>query len=310
VDQHHALIVADNSAAGAVYKALTLGSNSKGNFIYATNFFNGTVDVFDSHFQQVQLAGSFTDSGIPDGFTPFGIRNINGTIFVTYAKQNDTKHDDVACPGNGFIDEFDTDGNFSRRFASQGALNSPHGMALAPANFGEFSNALLVGNFGDGRINAFDPTTGAKLGELSDANNQPITDAGIWGMTFGNGARETGTNILYFVAGINHEQDGLFGAISVGPKGNGKVARTTPRQGQEILDAVFAQFSPPVGHQSKRILDQYQETRNSPAQSTIETLGFEGNQVSTPVSEHQTLASALHGGHLDLMEVLDTNLFG
>jgi uncharacterized protein (TIGR03118 family) len=252
VDQHHALIVADNSANGAVYKALTLGSNSQGNFIYATNFFNGSVDVFDSHFQQVKLSGSFIDPDIPDGFAPFGIRNIYGTVFVTYALQNDERHDDVAGPGNGFIDAFDTDGHFIQRFASQGALNSPHGLTLAPADFGRFSNALLVGNFGDGRINAFDSNTGVRLGEISDANNQPITNVGIWGITFGNGAGGTRTDTLYFAAGINDEKDGLFGAISPAQSSNrnssGDRALDNTRLGQEVLAAAFAYARPePVG---------------------------------------------------------------
>jgi uncharacterized protein (TIGR03118 family) len=216
VDEHHALLVADNSAAGAVYKALTLGRNSQGNFIYATNFHNATVDVFDSHFHQVQLAGSFTDPNLPAGFAPFGIKNIGGILFVTYAKQlGPDNHDDEAGPCNGFIDEFDTNGNLIRRFASGGTLNSPHGMAVAPTDFGAFSNALLVGNFGDGRINAFDLTTGKFLGQLYDAAGRPIANPGIWGMTFGNGAGGTHTNTLYFVAGINHEKDGLLGSISL-----------------------------------------------------------------------------------------------
>jgi uncharacterized protein (TIGR03118 family) len=161
VDSSNALIVADNSATGAVYKALTLASTAGGTFIYATNFHNGTVDVFDSNFHQVHLAGFFTDPNLPAGFAPFGIKNVNGTIFVTYAKQlAPDNHDDQAGPGNGFIDEFTTDGQLIERFASGGALNSPHGLALAPANFGAFSNDLLVGNFGDGRINAFNLASG------------------------------------------------------------------------------------------------------------------------------------------------------
>jgi uncharacterized protein (TIGR03118 family) len=258
VDQHHALIVADNSASGAVYKALTLGSNSHGNFIYATNFFNGTVDVFDSQFQQVQLSGSFSDPDIPDGFAPFGIRNINGTIFVTYALQNEERHDDVAGLGNGFVDEFDTDGHFIQRLASQGALNSPHGLALAPTDFGRFASALLVGNFGDGRINAFDPKTGARLGQLSDADSQPITNVGIWGITFGNGAGGTRTNTLYFAAGINGEQDGLLGAISPVESGNrnsdGDRTLDSTRLDDQVLDAVFSEALP--GPASGAVADQ------------------------------------------------------
>jgi uncharacterized protein (TIGR03118 family) len=245
VDRNHALVAADNSASGAVYKALTLGSNSQGNFLYATNFHNATVDVFDSHFHQVHLAGSFTDPNLPAGFAPFGIRNINGTLFVTYAKQlAPDNHDDQAGPGNGFIDEFDTSGNLIARFASQGALNSPHGMAVAPADFGTFSNALLVGNFGDGRINAFDLKTGKFLGQLSDASGRPITNVGIWGMTFGNGAGGTRTNTLYFAAGINGEQDGLLASISLANPahrdGNGDRDRGPASRSGDGLDLIFA----------------------------------------------------------------------
>jgi uncharacterized protein (TIGR03118 family) len=221
VDRRHALIEVDNSAAGAVYKALTLGSDAQGTFLFATNFHAGTVDVFDSHFHQVHLAGSFADPNLPAGFAPFGIKNVNGTLFVTYAKQlAPDNHDDQAGPGNGFIDEFDTNGRLVERFASGGVLNSPHGIALAPADFGAFSNALLVGNFGDGRINAFDPKTGKFLGQLSDAGGHPLTNVGIWGMTFGNGAGGTHTNTLYFAAGINGENDGLFASISLARPGN------------------------------------------------------------------------------------------
>jgi uncharacterized protein (TIGR03118 family) len=221
VDRRHALIEVDNSAAGAVYKALTLASNEQGTFLYATNFHNGTVDVFDSQFHQVHLAGSFTDPNLPAGFAPFGIKNINGTLFVTYAKQlAPDNHDDQAGPGNGFIDEFDTSGNLIGRFASQGPLTSPHGLALAPADFGAFGGALLVGNFGDGRINAFDVKTGKFLGQLSDAAGRPLVNVGIWGMTFGNGAGGTRTNTLYFAAGINGENDGLFASISPAAAGN------------------------------------------------------------------------------------------
>jgi uncharacterized protein (TIGR03118 family) len=254
VDRRHALIEADNSAAGAVYKALTLASNAQGAFLYATNFHAGTVDVFDSHFHQVHLAGAFTDPNIPAGFAPFGIKNINGTIFVTYAKQlAPDNHDDQAGPGNGFIDEFDTNGNLIERFASQGALNSPHGLALAPADFGAFSNALLVGNFGDGRINAFDLKTGKFLGQLSDAAGRPLTNVGIWGMTFGNGAGGTRTNTLYFAAGINGENDGLFASISLANsgEGDGDRDRGPASHAGKARDLVFASAE----HQPSGTLD-------------------------------------------------------
>jgi uncharacterized protein (TIGR03118 family) len=319
VDRHHALIVADNSAAGAVYKALNLGASAQGNFIYATNFHDGTVDVFDGNFQQVQLAGSFTDPDLPEGFAPFGIKNVNGTLFVTYALQNDDKHDDVAGPGNGFIDEFDTEGNFLERFASQGALNSPHGMALAPANFGAFSNALLVGNFGDGRIYAFDPATGQLLGQLADADNHPIINVGIWGMTFGNGAGGTRTNTLYFAAGINREQDGLFGSISLaGARHHGGGDRSSGRAPSpaNVRNVAGAAADFTLGGQANPGADRPAAPATSlrgVATSTADTglvpaaldltfarSGGGGTQLSTPGSDQAAYASVRSGDGFDL----------
>jgi uncharacterized protein (TIGR03118 family) len=218
VNPTSAVLEVDNSTnptadSGAVYKGLTLGSNSNGNFLFATNFRAGTVDVFDKNFARVTLQGGFTDPNIPAGFAPFGIQNIGGSLYVTYAKQNAAKHDDVAGPGNGYVDVFDTSGKLLRRFATQGTLNSPWGLALAPAQFGSFSNDLLIGDFGDGRVNAFDPASGAFLGQLSDVGNTPLTIDGLWGLAFGNGTNGTDPNSLYFTAGINGEQDGLFGSL-------------------------------------------------------------------------------------------------
>jgi len=201
------------SIPDAVFKGLALGSNASGDFLFATDFFHGKVQVFDKNFQPVNLSGSFTDPNIPAGFAPFGIQNLGGKLFVTYALQNDMKHDDVAGPGNGFVSVFDTNGNFLQRLASNGTLNSPWGLALAPSNFGSFSNDLLVGNFGDGRINAFDPTTGAFLGQLSDSNGTPITNPGLWGLTFGNGVSAGDSSTLFFGAGPGDEQHGLFGSL-------------------------------------------------------------------------------------------------
>jgi hypothetical protein len=270
------------------------------------------VDVFDSHFQQVQLAGSFTDPDIPDGFAPFGIRNVNGTLFVTYAKQNDAKHDDVAGAGNGFIDEFDTDGNFIQRFASQGALNSPHGMAVAPADFGAFSNALLVGNFGDGRINAFDLNTGRFLGQLSDAGGRPLANSGIWGMTFGNGAGGTRTNTLYFAAGINHEQDGLFGAISLAAngkrKGRGSIGFTGAPLVRAARDAVLDLLGRVEVHQPSADRGERLKPQDQSPPVAFEVFGSASNQVSPAVSEHHVPTSAQKEPPLDLAETLDVGL--
>jgi uncharacterized protein (TIGR03118 family) len=317
VDPNHALIAADNSAAGAVYKALTLASNSEGTFLFATNFHNGTVDVFDSHFHQVQLAGSFTDPNIPAGFAPFGIKNINGTILVTYAKLlAPDNHDDQAGPGNGFLDKFDTAGNLIGRFASQGPLNSPHGLAVAPADFGAFSNALLVGNFGDGRILAFDLKTGNFLGPLADAAGRPIINVGIWGMTFGNGAGGTRTDTLYFAAGINGENDGLFASISLAKQGDGDGDRDGNAHGKQVPDLNAAQGNQDgdrgpsfgavgardllfalLGHSTEHAADAHRDespgSRDQPVGSVRSTAaGSEGNPVSTPASEQQVPTSA------------------
>src|SRR2546425_2579366 len=206
-----AIRVVDNSTTGAVYKGLALGRTPAGAFLYATNFHAGTIDVFDKNFKPASLAGSFSDPDIPAGFAPFNIQNLGNQLYVTYAKQDAHKHDDVAGKGNGFVDIFDTDGNFIERVASRGHLNSPWGLALAPAGFGGFSHDLLVGNFGDGRINAFDLSTDTLRGQLRDSKGKPLTIDGLWALTFGKDGQNNGpTNVLFFTAGINDEKDGLF----------------------------------------------------------------------------------------------------
>jgi uncharacterized protein (TIGR03118 family) len=220
VDGTHAILTVNNSGPGAsadrtrlgaVYKGLAIGNNGSGNFIYATNFRDGVVEIYNAQFQLVK---SFTDSGIPSGFAPFGIRNINNKLFVTYAKQDAKHHDDVKGPGNGFVDIFDLNGNLQSEFAVQGTLNSPWGLEVAPLNFGEFSGALLVGNFGDGRINAFSQTTGVFLGQLRDTFGNPMTINGLWGLNFGNGGPQAPPTTLFFTAGIGDESHGLFGSIT------------------------------------------------------------------------------------------------
>ncbi len=214
----NAILEVDNSGGGtgAVYKGLALGSNTtNGNLLFATNFRAGTIDVFDKNFKPISIgANAFTDSMVPAGFAPFGIRNIGGKLFVTYAQQDDAKHDDVAGPGNGFIDVYDTNGNLLQRLVSGGALNSPWGLAVAPSNFGPLSNDLIVGNFGDGTLHAYDPTTGALIGAVQDVNGNTVHIDGLWGLSFGNGASAGPTNTLFFTAGINGERDGLFGSLA------------------------------------------------------------------------------------------------
>jgi uncharacterized protein (TIGR03118 family) len=219
-----AALPVDNSPAGTVYKGLAMGSVSGSSYLYATDFHNGTINVFDSSFGPHSFgAGSFTDPSLPAGYAPFNIENINGQLYVTYAKQDAAKHDDVSGPGNGFVDVFSTDGVLQTRLVSSGALNSPWGMALAPGSFGSFGGDLLIGNFGDGMINAFDPTTGMWMGQLDGADGKPLIDLGLWDLTFGNGAANGGSKSdLFFTAGIPGggmvEDHGLFGRIAPTPE--------------------------------------------------------------------------------------------
>jgi uncharacterized protein (TIGR03118 family) len=218
---NNAVLAVDNSkipnaANGAVYKGLAVGVNVNGVFLFATNFRAGTIDVFapngSTGFKPATTDGGFTDPKIPAGFAPFGIQNINGDLFVTYAKLNAQKHDDVAGPGNGFVDVFDTDGHLLRRFASRGPLNSPWGIARASFAFGRFSGDILVGNFGNGRINVFD-SHGRFIDELDGPQGKALVIDGLWTLTLGGGAKSS-SDTLYFTAGPNGENDGLFGTIT------------------------------------------------------------------------------------------------
>ncbi len=218
------VLAVDNSASGAVYKGLAIASTTTGDFLYATNFHAGTVDVFDSHFNPVPIPDGFTDPTLPEGYAPFAIKNLGGVIYVTYALQDVDKHDDVPGEGHGFVNAFDTAGNLIRRVASKGQLNSPWGLALAPADFGFFSGDLLVGNFGNGRIHAFDPAklTGRgefqRRGPLHAADGTPIEIDGLWALAFGTGSPASGpTNTLFFTAGPLDEQHGLFGTLVIAP---------------------------------------------------------------------------------------------
>jgi uncharacterized protein (TIGR03118 family) len=213
-DPTHAVLAVDNSPSGAIYKGLAIGANGSGNFLYAANFHAGTIDVFDKNFNQVQLAGSFTDPNIHQGFAPFNIQNLGGKLYVTYAKQDADGEDDVAGPSNGYVDIFDTNGNLIQRLATRGRLNSPWGLAFAPASFGPYAGDLLVGNFGNGRINIVDPLTGEFLDQLRDANNRAISIDGLWGLIVGNGGNGGDTDKVYFTAGPDDETHGLYGYLA------------------------------------------------------------------------------------------------
>jgi uncharacterized protein (TIGR03118 family) len=217
VDNAHAVMAVDRSTAtdstgdvGANYKGLTLVTTPNGKFIYATSFRFGTVDVFDSHFK---LVNRFTDPTIPAGFAPFGIHNVGGKLYVTFAKQGPGEADDDARPGNGFVDVFAPNGDLLQRLVSRDKLDSPWAVTLAPSTFGAFGGDILVGNFGNGRINAYDPTSGEFQGELSGPGGGPLTIDGLWGLRFAPATPGAGPNTLFFTAGLNHEADGLFGTL-------------------------------------------------------------------------------------------------
>ncbi|HEY6119533.1 MAG TPA: TIGR03118 family protein, partial [Pyrinomonadaceae bacterium] len=199
----------------SVYKGLAIGNNGTANFLYAANFNSGKIEVFDKNFAAATLAGNFTDPALPAGYAPFNIQNLGGKLYVMYALQDADKKDDVPGAGHGFVDTFDLNGNLLGRLISAGALNSPWGIALSPANFGQFGgNELLIGNFGDGKINAFNQTTGASLGTLNDQSGNPLVIDGLWALAFGNGSNGGDPNTLYFSAGLGDESHGLFGKLN------------------------------------------------------------------------------------------------
>ena len=210
---------ADNSSQGALYDGLA----SLNDRLYAADFHNGRIDVFDNAFHPVSLPNAFTDAKIPAGFAPFNIQALNGNLFVTYAKQDAAKKNSIPAPGQGYVDEFDPNGVLMMRVASSGnknaPLNAPWGLALAPSNFGAYSNDLLVGNFGNGRINAYAPASATKWvykGQVRTADGKPITVDGLWGIAFGTGGSSGPTNNLYVLAGPTNQTHGLLGFIAVG----------------------------------------------------------------------------------------------
>lgn len=199
----------------ASYKGIAIAGNGTAHMLYAADFRNKKIDVLDASFAQVFLPPErFVDPAIPPEFGPFNIMNIQGDLYVAYAMKKQDSDDEVAGPGLGFVDVFDADGVLLRRLATRGKLNAPWGMALAPTNFGKFGNALLVGNFGDGTINAYDLKNGTPLGQLRTPSNDTLAIDGLWGIAFGNGVRGQPTNVLFFAAGPNDENNGLYGFIA------------------------------------------------------------------------------------------------
>lgn len=207
---------ADNT--GPVYKGAAMITNTQGNFLVVTDFRDARIDVFDKNFASATLSSSFTDGTIPTGFAPFNVQVLGGKVYITYAKQNDAKHDDVSGAGNGFVNEFDTNGALVRRIASNGTLNSPWGLAIGPSTWGKFAGALLVGNFGDGKIGGFSlGTSPAFIGTLKNENNEEFVNLGLWSIVPGNGAEGSDSQKLYLTAGGSGEDHGLFAELQVSP---------------------------------------------------------------------------------------------
>ena len=211
-----AMMRVDNSAKGAVYKGLATAGTPKGDWLYATNFAQGTIDVFDHNYEPVTTAGKFVDPTLPKNYAPFGIKSIKDSLYVTFVELASDKANDVGGVGHGYIDIFDTNGQFKKRLVSNGPLNSPWGLALAPKDFGAFSDKLLVGNFRDGYIHVFDPDSGQLIGQVMDKTGAPLQIDMLWSLTFGNDNKAGSHNQLYFAAGSSSETAGLFGRLDLG----------------------------------------------------------------------------------------------
>ncbi len=216
-----------SAADGANYKGIAEASDGTSSFLYLADFHNNKIDVLDSTFAKIDPGtggfGDFTDSKLPAGYAPFNVAAIDGKLYVSYAKQDADAEDDVAGHGHGFIDVFDLKGNFQQRLVSRGDLNSPWAMVKAPDGFGDLGGDLLVGNFGDGRIHAYNLTTGREVGTLSERPGRPIVIDGLWGLSFGNSKTPGGPNVLFYAAGPEDESHGLFGQITANPRGTNPV---------------------------------------------------------------------------------------
>jgi len=228
VDPTNAVIKV-NTKSASVFKGMTLDTvhTSAGDawFLYAADFRRGRVQIYDANFNRVRMGeDAFQDESIPDGYAPFNIQNIGGDLYVTFAKQDDQKHDEVDGAGLGYVDVFSSSGRLLRRFEHGAWLNGPWGLAMAPGDFGVYSHDLLVGQFGSGNIAVYDPQTGRFLGLLQDATNAPIAIDGLWAISFGSGGTSGPATSLYFTAGSDGEQHGLFGTITAveNTLGNGR----------------------------------------------------------------------------------------
>lgn len=212
--------VLKTGAATDNYKGAAEAAVGGNNYLYAANFGSGAIDVYkgtNTGLGASDLSGKFTDPNLPSGYSPFNIQNLNDKLYVAYALKDVNSPDEVAGPGNGLVSVFDTQGTFIERVATNGSLNAPWGLAIAPTSFGEYAGDLLVGNFGDGTINAFNPTTHQFNGQLTGSDGKPLSIDGLWALTLGNNAGSGSNQVLYFSAGPNDELNGLFGAVTAVP---------------------------------------------------------------------------------------------
>ena len=211
-------VAVDRSAEGAIYKGFAIADTDNGPRLYAADFHNARVDVFDGSWNLIQKKNRFVDPKIPDGYAPFGIQAIGRTIYVAYAKQDAAAEDELAGPGRGFVDAYFLGGRLKFRVAQQGKLNAPWGIARAPKSFGRFGGDLLIGNFGNGHINAYerDDDHFGHAGQLLAGHEEPLEIDGLWALEFGNGGAAGPTDTLFFTAGPDDESHGLFGSITAG----------------------------------------------------------------------------------------------
>lgn len=206
------------ASSSHLYKGITIGAIGSDQYAYIANFGSGAIDIFKGSAGAADLTGHFTDPTLPSGYAPFNIQNLAGTLYVTYAQQVAGSRDEAHGSGLGFVSAFDLNGNFLRRIASEGTLNAPWGLALAPSSFGDVAGSLLVGNFGDGTINAFNPLTGSFLGQLRAADGSVLAIDGLWGLIVGNDGNAGSSQRVYFTAGPDDESHGLFGVLTAVPE--------------------------------------------------------------------------------------------
>ena len=223
VDATHAVLTVDNSAGGAVYKGAALAQVNGKTELFVTNFNASTVEVYDDTFTRVSLPRGFQDRSIPKGFAPFNVQNIGGLLYVTYAKQNAEKHDDVGGAGAGYVDVFSAKGKLRGHLQHGNFMNSPWGVATVPASWGKLAGDILVGQFKSGNVAIFNRHSGHFVGFVADSTNAPIQIDGLWAITPGSGSATSSTESIFFTAGVNDEKDGLLGSLSFSRVSNKKV---------------------------------------------------------------------------------------